>query len=313
MSGRWNEARPSGRWRAGLAVCALAAAGVACHPAVQLTPASSRVTTVAHAGFDGPENVVYDAAADDFLVSNVAWNATARDGNGFISRVAPDGRVVALRWIAGGAKGATLDAPKGLAIHGDTLAVADVGAVRLFDRATGRPLGELPLPGVLMNDVDFAADGSLWVTDTGPDRGQLPVDTASDMDAIWRVLPSGERRRVARGLALDRPDGIVVDDGGAVFTTFGGARLVRVVGTGAQETIATLPAGRVDGLHRLADGSLLISSWDARAVWHRGASGALTPVLTGVTSPAGVAVDSRRRHLAVTSLQDDALYLLPLP
>jgi hypothetical protein len=35
-------------------------------------------------------------------------------------------------------------------------------------------------------------------------------------------------------------------------------------------------------------------------------------VIAGITSPAGIAVDTRRHRLAVTSMQRNALYLLPL-
>jgi sugar lactone lactonase YvrE len=283
------------------------------------TPGARSVLTVGHVGFAAPENVVYDSAADVYLVSNMGGgDAAARDDDGFISRVAPDdGRVLALRWIAGGANGAVLDAPKGLAIRGDTLAVADVGAVHFFDRRTGAPLGTVALPGLVMNDVAFAADGTLWVTDTGPDRGSggAPVDTSRDMDAVWRIAPGGRVSAAARGLALDRPDGIALDGGaGALVATFGGRRVERVYGRGDSgwEGVATLPGGRVDGLRRLPDGALLVTSWDARTVWRLMPGVAPQPLLTGVTSPAGVAVDTRRHRLAVTSMQGNALYLLPL-
>ena len=296
----------------------LAVAG-ACHhagPAVAPSPGSpALVATAANVGFDEPENLVYDSVADVYLVSNIRGNPAARDGDGFISRVGPDGQVLALRWIAGGTNGAQLDAPKGLAIRGDTLAVADLGAVHLFDRRTGAPVGSIAVPGLVLNDVAWGADGTLWITDTGPDRGTTPVDTTKDMDALWRVPPGGTPRAVARGLALDRPDGLVLDGRDALVATFGADRIARVNETGAEgtSTFARLPGGRVDGLRRLADGGLVVTSWDAHAVWRLDASGGSRRVLlAGVTSPAGVAVDTRRQRLAVTSMQGNALYLLPL-
>lgn len=283
----------------------------ACHHRIETTPSGNGVTTVA--GFNEPENVVYDSVADVYLVSNIDGAPTARDNNGFISRVAPDGRIIALRWIAGGSNGATLDAPKGLAIRGDTLAVADVGGVHYFSRITGAPLGSVSLPGLVMNDVAFAADGSLWVTDTGPDRGTTPVDTTQDMDAVWTVAPGGRVSAVARGLSLDRPDGLVLDGNGALVATFGANRIERVApGVAAATTVETMPNGRVDGLRRLADGSLLVTSWDAGTVWRLPPGRARVALLTGVTSPAGVAVDTRRHRLAVTSMQGNTMYLLPL-
>jgi hypothetical protein len=283
-------------------------------PAAPLTPAAAEVETVSRVGFNQPENLVYDSVADVFLVSNMGGGDTAHDDNGFISRVAPDGRILTLKWIAGGRYGAVLHAPKGLAIRGDTLAVADLGAVRLFDRRTGAPLLSITLPGLMMNDVAFAPDGSLWITDTGPSRTPAPVDTTKDLDAVWRVTRDRKVETIARGLGLGRPDGLVLDGSAALITTFGGRRIEQTPAAPPNQwtTVATLPAGRLDGLRRLPDGSLVVTSWDARMVWRLDNAHVAHPLLTGVTSPAGVAVDTRRDRLAVTSMQDNAMYLLSL-
>ena len=292
---------------AGLGACA--------RSPVVLTPNADAVVTVANVGFVEPENLVYDSLADVYLVSNTGGGGTTRDDNGFISRVAPDGRVLDLRWIAGGRSGIELHSPKGLAIRGDTLAVADLGAVRLFDRRTGRSIRSITLPGLLMNDVGFADDGSIWITDTGPSRDSVPVDTTRDLDAVWHVTPDDSVRPAARGLWMDRPDGLVVDGHAVMFTTFGGNRIVKVWASSDVQpsTIESLPAGRLDGFRRLADGSLLVTSWEAGTVWRLWDDDEPPyRVIAGLTSPAGVAVDTRRHRLAVTSFQRNQLYLLPL-
>lgn len=182
----------------------LAIGTVACsRRPVTLTPNAESVTTVAGVGFVRPENVVYDSLADVYVVSNTGGGGTTRDDNGFISRVAADGRVLSLTWITGGRNGVELHSPKGLALCADTLA-ADLGAVRLFDRRTGKPIRTIQIPGVVMNDVAFAPDGSIWITDTGPPRDSVPVDTTRDLDAVWHVTRSGNVRAAARGLWLDR-------------------------------------------------------------------------------------------------------------
>lgn len=296
------------------AACTASATGCY-HPSGAPTPSSTSVRTIVNAGFDEPENLVYDPAADVYLVSNIVGGPATRDNNGFISRVSPDGQVLALKWIAGGVNGAVLDAPKGLAIRGDTLAVADVGGVHLFDRRTGAPIATHALPGLVMNDVAWGADGTLWITDTGPDRTTTPVDTSKDLDAVWQILPNGEVRAVARGLALDRPDGVLLDDDGALVATFGANRIEHVDARGerGQRTVLTLPGGRVDGLRRLPDGAMVVTSWDTKSVYRARPGDSLRVLLRDVTSPAGVAVDTRRGQLAVTSMQGNALYLLPLP
>lgn len=280
------------------------------HP-TDSTAASGAVATAAksdvtpsNAGFAGPENLVYDSVADVYLVSNVNGGPVARDGNGFVSRVDSAGRVIAQKWIDGSRATSRLDAPKGLAIHGDTLVIADVGVVRLFNRRTGAPIGVWQTPGVLLNDVSFAPDGTLYVTDT---QGRDSVG------AIYHFDRGGHASRVAAGAALDGPDGIVaLPDGGVLYATFGGSRVARVEANGATTTFATLPAQKVDGLRRLADGSYVVTSWDAHTVYHLLANATLQPLLTGVTSPAGVAIDSRRHTLAVTSMTDNKMYLVTL-
>jgi sugar lactone lactonase YvrE len=165
-----------------------------------------------------------------------------------------------------------------------------------------------------MNDVAFAPNGGLWITDTGPDRGASPPDTTHDMDAVWRVESDGRVHAAARGLSLDRPDGIVLDGNGVIVATFGASRLERVGAgmPGNWSVVASLPSGKVDGLRRLPDGSLVVTSWDAGTVWEREPNGELEPLMRDVKSPAGVAVDTRRHRLAVTSMQGNALYLMPL-
>ena len=296
------------------AACTASATG--CYHATGApAPGSANVQTFANVGFDEPENLVYDAASDVYLVSNIVGGPATRDNNGFISRVSPDGRVLDLRWIAGGVNGAVLDAPKGLAIRGDTIAVADVGGVHLFNRRTGAPIATHALPGLVMNDVAWGADGTLWITDTGPDRTTTPVDTSKDLDAVWQIRPDGQVRAVARGLALDRPDGLLLDDDGALVATFGANRIEHVDARGerGQRTLMTLPGGKVDGLRRLPDGAMVVTSWDAKSVYRARPGDPLRALLTNVTSPAGVAVDTKRGRLAVTSMQDNTLYLLPLP
>src|SRR5262245_55231562 len=79
--------------------------------------------TVADSALNTPESVVHDTTGDVYLVSNINGSPVQKDGNGFISRVSPDGRIAEAKWIAGGVNGVTLNAPKGMAIKGDTLFV----------------------------------------------------------------------------------------------------------------------------------------------------------------------------------------------
>jgi HSP20 family protein len=105
-------------------------------------PASPTLVTTVR-GLSAPESVIHDADQDVYFVTNINGNPGARDGNGFISRMKPDGTVDSLHFVMGGRNGVTLNAPKGTAITGDTLWVTDLDAVRGFNRFTGAPLATI--------------------------------------------------------------------------------------------------------------------------------------------------------------------------
>src|SRR5215210_8258439 len=124
-------------------------------------------------GFTGPEAVRYDPDQDVYFVTN--WGTgdpAAKDNNGAISRMTPDGVIAQLRFIAGGAGGVTLHSPRGMTIVGDTLWAVDADAVRGFNRRTGAPLATVDFSAYklgFLNDIAAGPDG-LYVTDTGTDR-----------------------------------------------------------------------------------------------------------------------------------------------
>src|SRR5436309_13664691 len=141
-------------------------------PAPQVPPpANSRATKVATVvGFLTPESVLDDSAQGIYFVSNINGSPLTKDNNGFISRVRPDGAVENLKFIEGGRGGVTLNAPKGMAVRGDTLWVTDIDAVRAFDAKTGAPRDSVSLSSlgaVFLNDLAITPTGAHYITDTG--------------------------------------------------------------------------------------------------------------------------------------------------
>ncbi|MGQ0549847.1 MAG: SMP-30/gluconolactonase/LRE family protein, partial [Armatimonadota bacterium] len=218
--------------------------------------------TMVQGGFQTPESVLYDPRGDVYLVANINGNPTGTDGNGFISRLSPAGRVLALKWIDGTKQGVTLNAPKGMAVSGATLYVSDITAVRMFDRSTGRFKGSIDIPGsTFVNDLAAGSDGSIYVTDSG----WKPDFSASGTDAVYRIDAQGKVTQVAKGTDLGNPNGIAVASGGRVLVTTGGPKgEVYELGMGGKrQTVATLPSGGLDGLEVLSGGAFLVSSWAA--------------------------------------------------
>lgn len=213
-------------------------------------------------GFQTPESVVYDAAADVYLVSNInggAAAATVADDNGFISRVSPAGRVLRLKWIDGARGNTALNAPKGMAIVGDTLYVADITMVRMFDRRTGLQKATITIAGsTFLNDVAAGPDDSVYVTDSG----LKPDFSPSGTDAIYKIDKRGRVTAIARGGNLKGPNGIMVLPDGRVFVvTFSQTgETYSVDKNGYLQGIKRLPKGQLDGVERTRSGALLISS-----------------------------------------------------
>jgi sugar lactone lactonase YvrE len=292
------------------AVLVSAACQKAEQPAAESPAPPDTALTVVDA-FRTPESVLYDAQLDAYLVSNINGAPAAKDDNGFISRVGTDGRVVELRWIDGASDSVTLHAPKGMGIKADTLFVADIDEVRLFDRTTGAPLGSRPVRGAtFLNDITVGPDGTVYVTDSG----MRPDFSASGTDALWRFDAAGRPVRVAASAEMGRPNGIVADSTGVLVVTFGSGAAYRVDAAGTRTALPTPPGGGFDGLVRTADGALFVSSWADSSV-SRLAPGdtAWARVFTGIVSPADLGLDTRRGRLLIPVFQADRIEIRPLP
>lgn len=280
---------------------ALCASLIACKkadapPAAADTTAFTGITV--RDSFKTPESVLYDAAGDRYLVSNINGGPGDKDNNGFISVVNAEGRVDSLLWIQGGRGGVTLNAPKGMALRGDTLFVADVDELRMFNRTTGAALGSVRVPGAtFLNDVAAGSDGAIWFTDSGLKADFSPSGT----DAIYHRDPaSGAVHKIAQGAALGHPNGILPDSAGAVVVTFGSGEVYRVNMQGERTALMKPPHGQLDGIIRLANGRYVITSWEDSSVAAMATpDSAYAQLLHPVESPADIGYDSKRDRILV--------------
>lgn len=258
-------------------------------------------------GFDTPESVRYDPELDVYFVSNINGNPGAADDNGYIARVHPDSLSTVTRLVEGGKNGATLNAPKGMAIQGDTLWVTDVNVVRAFDKRTGAPVATIDLSGegaVFLNDVAVGGDG-IYVTDTNIRFESDGSMSNPGVDRIFRIA-GRTVTAVAQGDSLARPNGITWDAGGArfVLASFGpGGIMTWRPGDAAPARIAAGP-GQYDGIEVLGDGRIVVSSWADSAVHVVDRNGGMRAVVTGVPAPADIGVDTKRNLLLVPQFND---------
>jgi predicted small lipoprotein YifL len=266
-------------------------------------------------GFTTPESVLYDPAADVYLVANINGSPSDEDDNGFISRLSPDGTLIELLWIDGQDEGVTLDAPKGMAIIGDTLYVADISRVRSFDRETGASLGEIEIPGsTFVNDLAAGRDGWLLVSDSGVRFTAEGVEDTGSA-AVYVISPEGELQTVAAGEELERPNGVIdsIARDGIVVVPFGGNMVYRLDEDGSRADLAELPAGGLDGVVETPDGRLLVSSWGGSAIYAVEADGAVETVAGDLPAPADIGYDPGRGVILVPLFNDNAVVFVPDP
>lgn len=268
-------------------------------------------------GLRTPESVLHDERADVYLVSNINGEPLARDDNGFIARLGPDGAVIELEWISGAAEGVTLHAPKGMALSGQTLYVADIDTVRTFDRSSGAPTGSIEIAGArFLNDVVAGQGGQIYVTDTGSLNGTNGTNGANGTngppDAIYRIGIDNSVEKLAQSSGIGKPNGIAIRGGDLFVVTAGSNEIYTIDVEGYRESIIKVPAGGLDGIVLLRDGRAVVSSWEAGAIFVQQPDGTFRQLLSGIEGPADMGYDAKRDRLLVPAFLEDAVLIQPL-
>ena len=166
-------------------------------------------------GFNAPESAYYDAASNAVFVSSINGQILEKDGNGYISRLTPDGTVVAAQWVSG------LNAPKGMRSVGGTLWVSDIDEVVGIEIASGRITSRVPVEGAeFLNDLATAPDGTIYVSD-------------SSLSRIYMVKDGRSSVFVEGGEVVEQPNGLLVDGARLILGTIGPAAPARGRGSAA--------------------------------------------------------------------------------
>jgi len=261
-----------------------------------------------------PESARYDPELGVWFVSNIDGGPLAKDGNGFISRLTRDGTMDSLRFIAGGRGGAKLDAPKGLAIQGDTLWVADIDVARAFDKRTGKPIATVSMAGraKFLNDAAVGPDGAIYFTDSGVSDDGKGGMGAPGANRVFRVL--GRKATIALEFR-DQPgvNGIVWDSAGARFlmVPFGETSIYSwVPGDSAPNVVAQGP-GMMDGIEPLGDGRFLVTSWADSSLFLL-QDDKITRLMGSLPGPADIGLDLERGWIAVPQFTENRLTFVEL-
>ncbi|TGR16820.1 MULTISPECIES: ATP/GTP-binding protein [unclassified Mesorhizobium] len=153
-------------------------------------------------GLEQPESALFDAANNRIIVSNISGNPGDADGNGYLSVLSTEGKIVTQHWTDG------MDAPKGMAIAGGKLYVADITKVRVVDLASGKLIASIVIPNaVFLNDMTSDQSGKVYVTD-------MLADT------IYRI--DGDRPELfVRDAMLASPNGVFADGSRLIVASWG--------------------------------------------------------------------------------------------
>ncbi|GAA5224714.1 hypothetical protein GCM10025777_53450 [Membranihabitans marinus] len=113
-------------------------------------------------GFAMPESITSDGHR--FFVSSQGQDFNSRDGDGFISEIDDDGKIIYKKFLP---TQGVLHAPKGMAIVGDVIFVADLFRIMGFNIDSRETVFELNIVGAeLLNDICKLENGFLAVTET---------------------------------------------------------------------------------------------------------------------------------------------------
>lgn len=232
------------------------------------------------------ESVIYDPVSDFIYTTNIDGHFMNKDGQGSISKVALDGRVVDAEWISG------LNAPTGTGLYEGRLYVTDIDAIVEIDIDAGDVLQTYPIEGAsALNDIEVGPNGVVYASDTGG-------------NAIY-ALRNGVIETIVTN--VDTPNGLLAHDGHLLITRWTPRTVDHLnLDTKALTPLASDIAGP-DGLEAVGDGTYLASGFNG-LIYHVAVDGAKTLLLD--TSTQGIrAADidyiPSKRMLLVPTMQSN--------
>lgn len=263
-------------------------------------------------GLARPNSAYYHQRSNSIFVSNYSGGRFNKDGNGYITRLAPNGKVLAERWATG------LNAPKGIRSVGNTIWMADIDEVVGFAlTADGARLqSRLRIGGARsLNDLATAPDGTIFVSDSwsypappdSPPRIYVIKDGKPSIfiegeDAAWAplgLLVDGDRLIVGT-----RGRGVGVD-----ARIVGGQLLAFDLKTRARTVLATaIAVGEVSGIEPAEPGAYFVSDLLSRKLFHVARDGKITTLVTFDHGGGDVAV-----RPMVEQLQQAGTLFVPFP
>ena len=188
------------------------------------------------------ESVLYDGTRQQLFVSCINGMPSDKDGKGFIALLDPKGKTKELEWVTG------LDAPKGMAVQGNSLIVTNIDELVMIDIEEAQIVERIPVPGSsFLNDVAVGMDGTIYFTD-------------SDKGIVWALRDGELKEWVNEGLG--RPNGLYIEKDRVLLTSSASQDLRIIDKETAEYEIVTTEIGHGDGIEFTGtEGHYVVSSW----------------------------------------------------
>ena len=248
-------------------------------------PAPSKIT-----GLKTPESVVQAKDGSIYISEIVEFG---KDGDGQISKVDKKGNVTVF------AKG--MDDPKGLAMIGDKLYVADKNRVLEVSKdGTWQVYGaQMAFPGtpVFLNDIATDKLGNLYVSDSGDLKSGGQIFKVAKGGAPITIIADSKNPDILA------PNGLLFEGRNNLLSVdFESGILYRVnLSTGATTKVAT-GFGGGDGLVKTKAGKIIISDWKAGKI-NELVAGKARLIKDGYKAAADIAITNDGKYLMVPDMK----------
>lgn len=252
-----------------------------------------------------PESTYYDLDTRTLYVSNVAGSPTAKDHNGWISKVdLKTGKIIKGKWAKG------LNAPKGLGVYHGVLWVSDIDQVVAINQKSGKIKQRIKIKGAqFLNDIAIGDNGEVYVSDM--------------FTATIHVIKNGKASVFVKDPENELPNGLLVSNNtlyvagwgigmNANFTTKEPGHLLAYdLSTKAKTLVSLKGFGNLDGLESdgngNGNGNFFISDWIAGKVYFVNARGEQTLLLQDKPGTADIGYIQSTKTLIIPGMNESVV------